>query len=73
MLIHGLEANLKGVQIIRHQFLCIQRMSTESLTKYIRGSNKKLKLESLVTIEFLVYEKTVPEEFTLFRKIFTPS
>ena len=32
-----------------------------------------MKLESLVTVEFLVYEKTVPEEFTLFCKIFTPA
>ena len=39
--VHGLEANLKGLQIIRHQFLCIQRMSTESLNKCICGSNKK--------------------------------
>ena len=39
MLVHGLEANLKGIQIIRHQFL--QRMSTESLTKYISAVAKK--------------------------------
>ena len=31
-----------------------------------------LAFESLVTVEFLVCETTVPEEFTLFRKIFTP-
>ena len=47
MLVHGLEANLKGIQIIRHQFLCIQRMSTESLTKYIRGSQNKVEIREL--------------------------
>ena len=73
MLLHVLEVNLELFHIIRHQFLRIQTMRTESLTKYIRVNNKWLKLWSIVLLDFLVYEKMVPEGFILFLKIFTPA
>ena len=68
MIVHSLEANLKGIYITRHQFLSNCIMGTESLKQ-----QKDLKLRSSITVEFLVYEKMVPEEFTLVRKIFTPA
>jgi len=66
-----LEANFRGIQLICHQLLCIQRMSTESLTKYISISKKEVKLRMLSKGRVPYILKDSAGKLNLFWKIFT--